>query len=196
MPDFSFSRWASSAIRQSKRGELISPLYRDVTEAAPIFIKAEEKKFRNYIRQFIQRPPSTDLLGLVDWGRIRPSKALQDVLGSMLKGKEEFVMLDEQKVAYETVLEAIEEALRDNQKRTVIIEGGPGTGKSVVAVRLLVELVSNRRQNAQYVTKNAAPRNVYFKELRQEHYTLEYVKGLFKGSGSYVDCAKDSLEGL
>lgn len=182
--------------RPSRRDEILSPQYQEVTEAAPVFIQSEEAKFRRYIRRWLQRPPREDLLGLVDRGELRPSKALQDVLGGMLRGREEFIMLDEQKVAYETVLDTIESALRDDQKRTVIIEGGPGTGKSVVAVRLLVELISRRKRNAQYVTKNAAPRNVYFKELRQEQYTLEYVKTLFKGSGSYVDCRENSFDCL
>ena len=180
----------------SKRDQILSSQYQEVTEAAPVFIKREDAKFRRYILKWIQRPPREDLLGLMDQGVIRPSKALQDVLGNMLAGCEEFVLLDEQKVAYETVLNAIESALQDHQKHTIIIEGGPGTGKSVVAVRLLVELISNRKRNAQYVTKNAAPRNVYFKELRQEQYTLEYVKNLFKGSGSYVNCRKNAFDCL
>ena len=182
--------------RSSRRGEILSPQYQEITTAAPLFIKGEEAAFRRYIRQWIHRPPREDLLKAIDQGKIRPSKALQDAVGGMLSGQKEFVMLDDQKVAYEAVLNAIEDALRDNQKRTIIIEGGPGTGKSVVAVRLLAELISNRKRNAQYVTKNAAPRNVYFEELRQEHYLLEYVKNLFKGSGNYVDCRENSFDCL
>ena len=68
-----------------------SPLnYQEVTDAAPVFIKNEEAKFRRYIRQWIRQSPGEDLLGLVDQGKIRPSKALQDVLGGMLRGREEF----------------------------------------------------------------------------------------------------------
>ena len=180
----------------SKRERIFAPQYQEVLDAAPVFIKREETKFRKYLLQWVQRPPREEILKIVDQAEIRPSKALQDVLGNMLAGAEEFVLLDEQKVAYETVLSAIENALQDDQKRTIIIEGGPGTGKSVVAVRLLVELISRRGRNAQYVTKNAAPRNVYFKELRQEQYTLEYVKNLFKGSGSYVNCTKNAFDCL
>lgn len=180
----------------SKRDEIASVLYQDVIELAPVYIKSEENKFRKYIQKFVKNPPQVNLMEQIDHGTIRPSKALQDALGSMLKGNEEFIMIDEQKVAYETVLKLIEHAVQKDQKYTVIIEGGPGTGKSVVAVRLLVELVSNRKLNAQYVTKNAAPRNIYFEELRQEQYKLGYVKNLFKGSGSYVDCPKNEFDCL
>lgn len=180
----------------SKREQIFAPQYQEVLDAAPIFIKREETKFRKYLLQWVPRPPRENILKIVDQAEIRPSKALQDVLGNMLAGVEEFVLLDEQKVAYETVLSAIQNALQDGQKRTIIVEGGPGTGKSVVAVRLLVELIAKRGQNAQYVTKNAAPRKVYFKELRQEQYTLEYVSNLFKSSGSYVNCPKNAFDCL
>lgn len=180
----------------SKRDQILSPRYQEVTEAAPVFIKKEEAQFRRYLLNWVPRAPEKNLLGLVDQGVIRPSRALQDVLGKMMAGSDEFVLLDEQKVAYETVLNAIEGALEDGRKRTIIVEGGPGTGKSVVAVRLLAELVGRRGRNAQYVTKNAAPRNVYFRELRQEKYTLQYVSQLFKGSGSYVNCPGNAFDCL
>lgn len=179
----------------SKREQIFATQYKEVIDETPVFIKQEEKKLRKYLLQWVQRPPREDILKTVDQGEIRPSKALQDVLGKMLKGAEEFVLLDEQKVAYETVLSAIENALQDNRKRTIIIEGGPGTGKSVVAVRLLAELIK-RDRDARYVTKNAAPRNVYFKKLRKEKYTLEFVKNLFTGSGNYVTRPKKPFDCL
>ena len=70
-------------------------------------------------------------------------------------------------------------------KYTVIIEGGPGTGKSVVAVQLLCDLIRSGF-TANYVTKNSAPRNVYFSMLRRDDFRLNYISSLFKGSGSYV----------
>ena len=43
-----------------------------------------------------------------DYGRLRPSKALQDTIVSMIKGNQEFYLIDEQKVAYETILDCVE----------------------------------------------------------------------------------------
>ena len=54
---------------------------------------------------------------------------------------------------------------KDGKKRTIIVEGGPGTGKTVVAINLLAEL-TNRMQFVQYVSKNAAPRTVYQFKLK------------------------------
>ncbi len=51
-----------------------------------------------------------------------------------------FVLLDEQRDAYQFVLHAVERARRSNRKTAVIVSGGPGSGKSVIALSLLGEL--------------------------------------------------------
>lgn len=182
--------------KKSKRDEIDNDLYRDIVELAPLYIKNEGMKLRDFIKKYVTKAPKRNILYVIDNGRIRPSKALQDALGSMLTGNEEFVMIDEQKVVYESILRLVEIALKKDEKFTVIVQGGPGTGKSVVAIQLLVELVANRGLNAQYVTKNAAPRNVYFEELKKEKYKLSYIKNLFKSSGSYYDCAPNTFDCL
>ena len=83
--------------KKSRLEEIVNPLYSDVIDLAPLYIKNEEGKLRNFIQKFITKAPRRNLLYIIDNGRIRPSKALQDALGSMLKGNEEFIMIDEQK---------------------------------------------------------------------------------------------------
>lgn len=180
---------------EKNRAEIDNELYEDVIELAPLYIKDEEQKLRDFIKKYVTKRSSKDLLYEIDNGKIRPSKALQDALGSMLNGNEEFVMIDEQKVVYETVKRLVDKAIKKNKKYTVIVEGGPGTGKSVVAIQLLAELIRSGK-NAQYVTKNAAPRNVYFEKLKRDKYKLAYVKNLFKGSGSYYDAPSNQLDCL
>lgn len=60
-----------------------------------------------------------------------------------------------------------------------------GTGKSVVAIQLLCDLIQ-KGYAVNYVAKNAAPRNVYFEKLKKNNYKFNYIKNLFKGSGSYI----------
>ena len=70
-----------------------------------------------------------------------------------------------------------------------------GTGKSVVAIQLLCDLIQ-KGYSANYVTKNAAPRNVYFEKLKQNKYKLNYIKSLFKGSGSFIDVPNNYFDCL
>ena len=70
-----------------------------------------------------------------------------------------------------------------------------GTGKSVVAIQLLCDLIQ-KGFSANYVTKNAAPRNVYFEKLKQNKYKLNYIKSLFKGSGSFIDVPNNYFDCL
>ena len=84
---------------------------------------------------------------------------LADSIGKMIKGNQEFVMIDDQKVVYENALALAKKASLTN-KQVLIVQGGPGTGKSVVAINLLVELTKTGLL-AHYVSKNAAPRAVY-----------------------------------
>ena len=109
----------------------------------------------------------------------------------MLKGNKEFIMLDEQKVVYETILNLSTKCQKDNKKRTIIVEGGPGTGKTVVAINLLAEL-TKRDQFAQYVSKNSAPRIVYGYKLKGSM-KRNSVDNLFKGSGCYTDAPLNSI---
>lgn len=172
--------------------ELSNGLYYNVVRLAPFYMKNEGEKLKAFIEKFIKKADRKQTLYEIDFGKIRPSKALQDAISSMLKGNEEFVMIDEQKVVYSTVKKIVEKALKERKKYTVIVQGGPGTGKSVVAMNLLVAL---KQYNVSYVTKNAAPRNVYFEKLRLG-YRQSFIKNLFRSSGQFVDCAPNTFDCL
>ena len=183
--------------KESNRGNIDCSLYKEALEMAPVFLENDTKELSRFISKFVRKKSALDLLYLIEDGRLRPAKALQDALGSMLKGNREFYLIDEQKVAFETIRKLVHNSLKEggNSKYTIIVEGGPGTGKSVVAIQLLCDLIRSG-YTANYVTKNAAPRNVYFEQLRRDAYKQSYIKALFKGSGSYVDAGKNIFDCL
>lgn len=86
---------------------------------------------------------------------------LQDTLGSMLKGNKEFYMIDSQKIVYEYALMRAIDTLSSNSKNVFIVKGGPGTGKSVLAVNLLVEL-NKRNMTCFYVHKKCNSKKCVF----------------------------------
>lgn len=163
--------------------------YRDYLDEAPAYTKGQLQQLRDFIKCSVKKGDNKEILYLIDKGKIRPSKSLQDAIGSMLKGNREFVMIDEQKVAYEEILRLSLLSHKDLRKRTVIVRGGPGTGKSVIAVNLLAEL-TKRDQLVQYVSKNSAPRQVYLKKLKGQM-KKSSVDNMFKGSGSYTETGRN-----
>ncbi|MCR5673002.1 MAG: DUF2075 domain-containing protein [Lachnospiraceae bacterium] len=144
------------------RPVLEDDIYSDWTKEAPVFLKSDVLKLRCFISKYVKAKSSdSKLLYKIDYGRIKPTKSLQDSLDSMLCGNKEFEMIDEQAVAYDYIINAIKTAKNDLRKHVIIIQGGPGTGKSVLAVNLLADCISKLGLNASYITKNMAPRNCY-----------------------------------
>ena len=166
-----------------------SDWYDDYQNEAPAFTKGQNAKLREYIKKSIVKGDNKEILYYVDNGKIRPSKSLQDSIAKMMKGNPEFIMIDEQKVVYEEVLRLSGLCQKDGRKRTIICQGGPGTGKTVIAVNLLAEL-TQRNQLVQYVSKNSAPRDVYLRKLKGS-YKMSSVNNMFKGSGSFVDAPEN-----
>ena len=130
----------------------------------------------------------------IEGGRIRPSKSLQDALKLMLDGNEEFKLMDNQKVVFEKIRKTVFKKMLSGKKNVFIIKGGPGTGKSVLAINLLVKL-NSAGYVTQYVSKNSAPREVYQVKLKG-NYTQKYIGSLFKGSGCFIDSQKDEIDVL
>ena len=165
--------------------------YEEVLSDAPAFTYGQRDALRNFIKKSIITGDNEDTLVKIEHGKIRPSKQLQDSISGMLKGNKEFIMLDEQKVVYENILSLSTKCQKDGKKRTIIVEGGPGTGKTVVAINLLAEL-TKRNQFVQYVSKNAAPRTVYGYKLKGTM-KKSSVDNLFKGSGCYTEAPMNSV---
>lgn len=174
-------------------GQIDHTHYKEYIDKAPLFLKPDAIKLRDFIKKYIRYGDDTNILFRIDNGRLRPSKQLADSLSSMLKGNEEFIMIDDQKLVYETAIEMARKASPKN-KQVLIVEGGPGTGKSVVAINLLVQL-TKQGLVSQYVTKNAAPRAVYASKLTNTIKKTAF-NNLFRSSGGFIDSEKNVFDAL
>ena len=144
---------------------LSAEIYKEWFSSAPFFIMDEVQQFNRFVKQFVTRKSSNgDLLYLIDHGRIKPTKSLQDALATMVRGTPVFDLLDEQAVCFDMCIRTMLQCLKDNKKRTILVQGGPGTGKSVLAVNLLMHFITSTL-NAAYVTKNSAPRQAFLSIL-------------------------------
>lgn len=173
------------------KSELEIAHYSDYTEKAPIFTGLEGFVFQQFISERIQQGDNGEAIRMLDETDVAPSKSLADALSSMIDGNAEFTLLDEQKVIYEQCLGLAKDL---SSKQVVIVDGGPGTGKSVLAINLLSKF-TGEGQNARYVTKNAAPRAVYEARLTG-HLKKSRISALFTGSGSFVSTNSNEYDML
>ncbi|MFJ8824887.1 DNA/RNA helicase domain-containing protein [Streptomyces sp. NPDC102467] len=125
-------------------------------------------------------------------GATVPSKQLMSVAAEEVRERTHFVLLDEQQVAYRMVLNAVEKARHADRKEVVIVTGGPGTGKSVIALQLLGEFY-RRGVPALHATGSQSftttMRKVAGARKRE-------VQDLFKYFNSFMSAEKNSLGAL
>lgn len=177
--------------RLKDNDDLVNECYEYYIDKAPVFTRGDTDRLSKFISKYIKKG-NPDVLYHIDHGRIVPSKSLQDSLSSMLRGNQEFTLIDDQKVVFERALEIVK---KEEKKKVYIVHGGPGTGKTVLAINMLVAIL-NMDQNVMYVTKNSAPREVYRKKLTDGKYRKAYIDNLFKGSGSFTEAISDDFDCL
>ncbi len=181
--------------RRNGKG-ILDERYSEVLREAPSFLMDDAKALAEYIDRYVKKSDGGFVLNAIENGRLKPSKSLQDCIGSMLEGNESFVLLDEQKVAFEYISKAIFEVKKGRGKSTIIVKGGPGTGKSVIAINLLADCIRKGLACA-YTSKTSAPRNVYSRELQKGHgLKRSYISSLFMGSGCFVDAGNNTFDVL
>jgi DUF2075 family protein len=167
--------------------------YESYVNRAPVFFKDDARKLQEFIKGHLKYGDNGDAIYLIQDGKVIPSKSLADHLQSLLVGNQEFYMIDDQKVVYETALHLASISGPEN-KHVLIVNGGPGTGKSVVAINLLVEM-TKKEMLVQYVTKNAAPRAVYESKLAGT-FKKSRISSLFVGSGTFTETPSDFYQAL
>jgi hypothetical protein len=124
--------------------------------------------------------------------RIAPSKQLLAVAAEEVQHREMFVLLDEQRDAYNFVLHAVERARRANTKTAVIVSGGPGSGKSVIALSLLGEL-SRQGRSVLHATGSRSFTQTLRKVAGKR---APRVQKMFQYFNSFVAAAPNDLDAL
>lgn len=124
--------------------------------------------------------------------RIAPSRQLLTVAAEEVQKREMFVLLDEQRDAYNYVLHAVDEARRANTKSAVVVTGGPGSGKSVIALSLMGELSRQGR-----AVLHATGSRSFTQTLRKvAGKRSPQVKSMFKYFNSFMDAEPNDLDVL
>lgn len=163
--------------------------YAALISDTPLYLKHDAAALQAFLKHHVGCGRGMDILYDIQNGRIRPSKKLIEHVSEMFEGNREFILIDNQKVAYEKALDL---ARSVEEKTVLVVKGGPGTGKSVVSVNLLGGLL-REEQNVVFVAPNAAFRNVMVEKLARGR-TKQMLHSLFKGSSSFLELAENTFE--
>ena len=134
---------------------LYDPKFESVLSSDPIFTMDEAPDLMGYLQERLSAGQGIEVLKRVEESRYRPSRKLMDHVGQVINGNSQYVLLDEQVVAYDKVRALAKKGFHDRRKMVIIIKGEPGTGKSVIAIKLMADLLLSG-YNAHYATGSRA----------------------------------------
>jgi hypothetical protein len=167
--------------------------YSQVLSEAPLYFAEDYRKLQEFLFRYVGKGDGLDILYGIEHGKIKPSKKLTTYISSIFEGNKEFVLIDEQQVAYANILKAVKE---DDKKTTIIVKGGPGTGKSVISLNVFADLI-NEQKNILFIAPNASFRNVILEKLTKSKTKSKIrVAPLFSGSGKFWNSKMDEFDVL
>ena len=168
---------------------------RGTKESASIRMFTGERKsdFLDFLKMHLDTAvPGTTAADQLLSLKAGPSRQLLTVAASEIRDREQFVLLDEQRLAFDIVLHEVDRARAADTKTVVVISGGPGSGKSVIALSLLGELARQGR-----TVLHATGSRSFTETLRKvAGKGSPRVKSLFKYFNSFMDAEKNGLDVL
>ncbi len=134
---------------------IFSDKFTESLQSNPLFTADDVNNLINYLKEKLDGGNGTEVLTRIEESNYRPSKKLMEHVGNVIKGKSEYILLDEQLIVYDKVFSCAKEGFHDKKKAAIIVKGGPGTGKSVIAINLMADLLL-KGYNAHYATGSKA----------------------------------------
>lgn len=171
------------------QSELLSARHADNLAVYPLFAGDRITELVAFLDDHLGDGSGLGVLRQVREGRYRPHKKLLDHTAAMIKGESSYVLLDEQQVAFKTILSTVAEAKDLDTKAVFVIRGGPGTGKSVIALNLVAELAANG-YSVHHATGSAAFTNTVRKRVGTR------AASMFTFFNSYLNADEDTLDVL
>lgn len=173
-----------------ERDPLFSEQYSHLLHESPVFSADDVDPLTDFLCFRLERGEGKPVLDRVEGSRYQPSKKLLEHVANVIDGVPAFTLLDEQKVVFDKIYSAAKSGFSHRKKQVFLIHGGPGTGKSVIAIQLMAQLSKCEGKNAQYATGSQA-----FTK------TLQKIVGIraaqqFKYFSSYGDADPSEIDAL
>lgn len=166
---------------------LLAPKFSDSIARYPVFGADAVDELTGFLHGRLAAGQGAPVLARVEMSKYRPSRKLMDYVAETVDGHSPWVLLDDQVVVFEKIRAAVVQAVEHGRNQMILVRGGPGTGKSVLAINLLARCLKEGRV-AHYATGSRAFTQTLWKILGSRS------KAVFKYFNSYQDTAPGEID--
>lgn len=168
---------------------LFAPKFQSGLERFPIFAKEDVETLGKYLQDRIAAGPGLEVFNRFLRSTVRPSKKLLEHTGEMINQRQIFTLIDDQIAAFNAIMHRSKLLAKSQRKAVVIVKGGPGTGKSVIALEVMGELL-RMKKTVIHATGSSAFTNTLRKIVGTR------ARGLFKFFNSFIGAAENAFDVL
>jgi hypothetical protein len=174
--------------------ESVADLYNfELDLQGQLFTGADRGRFHEFLRsRFDPAVPGAPYADQLLHSAAAPSRQLLALAAEEVQHREQFTLQGNQQLAVDLVMHEVALARRADHKAVVVVAGGPGSGKSVIALSLLGELA---RQNRAVL--HATGSRSFTQTLRKVAGTKSpRVQRMFKYFNQFIDAEPNGLDVL
>ncbi len=164
---------------------------------SPAFLSGDGEKLKDFVKKYVSKK-CHDILFEITNAKTVPSDNFAKLIRDALSGNQMYTLDDRQSYALTSIVDTVRDAIYYEQKKTIIIKGGAGTGKSIIAVNALGQLNSPKKKSDRittfYVSVNAAPKKTMYNGLKNgKAFKVGELKELFKYPTAFANRPKNEV---
>ena len=166
---------------------IFSTKFQSILSRIPAFTKDETKKLVKFMESRVSEGEGLEILKKIEKSPSKPSKKLMNHVAEIIRGEPQYTLLDEQLIVYDKIFSAVKNSVKSKKKKVIIVEGGPGTGKSVIAINVMAKLSAEG-----YAVNYATGSKAFTKTLR--NILGKRIEPLLKFFNSYESAKTNEVD--
>lgn len=143
---------------EKEKGQgLHAPIYENILNEYPVYSRNDIIELADKVKSLLNKGEGYDIFNKFMQSPIKPSKKLLESASKIVSNESDFALLNDQIVARNTILAKVRNARTKNEKSVIIIKGGPGTGKTVIALHILAEIARSKINRSVFFSTKSKP---------------------------------------
>ena len=124
---------------------LFNPIYKPILQKYPVYTHEDVELLANRLSELLRKGGDFEIFNRFMQSPIKPSKKLLESASKIVSNQSDFSLINDQLLAKNVIVDKIKRAEKNDEKNVIIVKGGPGTGKTVIALHILAEMASKKK---------------------------------------------------